>query len=221
MPYDRFIMEQIAGDLLDGPENRLERLPALGFFALGPVYYGDAKMFDQLDDRIDTLTRGFLGLTVACARCHDHKFDPITQKDYYALAGVFASSEYVEAPLAPPEVVEAYNRAQKAIEAQTKQIDNLLEKETKKLTETMTSEISKYMIAAWKIQNQRKSQPDKSVEEAAKEHELAELRSGAVDEIFNPPPEEPNDLIWLFGFKRWKSRIRRLICPRMKPPQRK
>jgi hypothetical protein len=100
MPYDRFVREQIAADLLDGPE-RLENLPALGFFALGPVYYGDPKRLDQIDDRIDTLTRGFLGLTVACARCHDHKYDPIATKDYYALAGVFASTDYVEVSLEP------------------------------------------------------------------------------------------------------------------------
>jgi hypothetical protein len=98
MPYDRFVMEQIAADLLDEP-GRLERLPALGFFALGPVYYGDPKRLDQYDDRIDTLTRGFLGLTVACARCHDHKFDPIATKDYYSLAGIIASTEYVEVSL--------------------------------------------------------------------------------------------------------------------------
>ncbi len=100
MPYDRFVTEQLAADLLDGP-GRVERLPALGFFALGPVYYGDPKKLDQIDDRIDTLTRGFLGLTVACARCHDHKFDPISTKDYYALAGVFASTDYHEVSLEP------------------------------------------------------------------------------------------------------------------------
>jgi cytochrome c553 len=94
MPYDRFITEQIAGDLLDGPD-RPGRLAALGFFSLGPVYYGKA-VADELDDRVDTLTRGFLGLTVACARCHDHKFDPISSKDYYGLAGVFASTDYKE-----------------------------------------------------------------------------------------------------------------------------
>ena len=77
MPYDRFVQEQIAADLLDRPDRR-DNLPALGFFALGPVYYGDPKKLDQYDDRIDTLSRGFLGLTVACARCHDHKFDPIS-----------------------------------------------------------------------------------------------------------------------------------------------
>ena len=104
LPYDRFVTEQIAADLLDGP-GRLERLPAVGFFALGPVYYGDPKRLDQIDDRIDTLSRGFLGLTVACARCHDHKFDPISTKDYYALAGVFASTDYAEVPLAPVKEV--------------------------------------------------------------------------------------------------------------------
>lgn len=105
LPYDQFIREQLAADLLAEP-NRLDRLPALGFLSLGPVYYGDPKKLDQMDDRIDTVTRGFLGLTVACARCHDHKFDPIPTRDYYALAGVFASTEYMEVPLVPPQAVE-------------------------------------------------------------------------------------------------------------------
>ncbi len=106
LPYDRFAQEQIAADLLEGPD-RKENLPALGFFALGPVYYGDPKKLDQIDDRIDTLCRGFLGLTVACARCHDHKFDPIPTRDYYALAGVFASTEYREVPLVPQAEADA------------------------------------------------------------------------------------------------------------------
>jgi mono/diheme cytochrome c family protein len=94
MPYDRFVREQIAGDLIEGP-GRAGRLAATGFFALGPVYYGKATA-DELDDRVDTLARGFLGLTVACARCHDHKFDPIPQRDYFSLAGVFSSTDYRE-----------------------------------------------------------------------------------------------------------------------------
>ncbi len=94
LPYDRFIQMQIAGDLLEGSD-RADRLAALGFFSLGPVYYGRATA-DELDDRLDTLARGFLGLTVACARCHDHKFDPIPTRDYYSLAGVFASTDYRE-----------------------------------------------------------------------------------------------------------------------------
>jgi mono/diheme cytochrome c family protein/cytochrome c553 len=94
LPYDRFVTDQLAGDLLDGP-GRADRLAATGFFALGPIYYGRATA-DEWDDRVDTLARGFLGLTVACARCHDHKFDPIPTRDYYSLAGVFASTDYRE-----------------------------------------------------------------------------------------------------------------------------
>jgi mono/diheme cytochrome c family protein len=104
LPYDRFIKEQLAADLLGGPD-RQENLAALGFFALGPVYYGDPRKLDQYDDRIDTLTRGVLGLTVACARCHDHKFDPIPTRDYYGLAGVFASTDYEAVPVGTPEEV--------------------------------------------------------------------------------------------------------------------
>jgi cytochrome c553 len=119
MPFDKFIKEQIAADLLSEPGLK-ERLPALGFFAVGPVYYGDPKKLDQLDDRIDTLTRGFLGLTVACARCHDHKFDPIPTTDYYALAGIFASTEYTEVPLVPQAVVEEAKRKQSAADKKKK-----------------------------------------------------------------------------------------------------
>jgi mono/diheme cytochrome c family protein len=110
LPYDDFVRQQIAADLIDG-EDKLARLPALGFFACGPVYYGDKQGMDQISDRIDTLSRGFLGLTVACARCHDHKFDPISTVDYYALAGVFASTEYVETPLVSAEEVAAAEKA--------------------------------------------------------------------------------------------------------------
>ena len=137
LPYDRFIVEQIAGDLVDGPD-RLDRLAALGFFACGPVYYGDAKKHDQYADRIDTLTRGFLGLTVACARCHDHKYDPIPTTDYYALAGIFASTEYVEAPAAPKEQVEAYDKAQATIAAKDKEITAFLKAEAARLNQKVT-----------------------------------------------------------------------------------
>jgi hypothetical protein len=132
MSYDRFLREQIAGDLLPD-SGRQERLPALGFFALGPVYYGDAKQFDQYADRIDTLSRAALGLTVACARCHDHKYDPIPTTDYYALAGVFASTEYVEAPFAPKEQVDAYEKAQGAVQKKTQELNAYLKAEADRL----------------------------------------------------------------------------------------
>ena len=89
---------------------------------------GEAKAAEaaELDDRVDTLGRGFLGLTVACARCHDHKFDPITTQDYYALAGVFKSSRYVETPLAPPDVVEKFNQGQEKIKQQEAKVKEFL-----------------------------------------------------------------------------------------------
>ncbi|MFO0909495.1 MAG: PSD1 and planctomycete cytochrome C domain-containing protein [Isosphaeraceae bacterium] len=124
LPYNQFVEAQIAGDLLNEP-GREDRLAALGFFALGPVYYGKA-VADELDDRIDTLSRGFLGLTVACARCHDHKFDPIPTTDYYALSGIFASTRYKEYPAVPPEVVARFEGAKAAVQAKSAEVDAFL-----------------------------------------------------------------------------------------------
>ena len=100
LPYDDFLRRQLATDLIFPDEKK--EFPALGFMGLGPKYYrrGDlAVMADEWEDRVDTLTRGVLGLTVACSRCHDHFFDPIPSEDYYALAGVFASTEMFNKPL--------------------------------------------------------------------------------------------------------------------------
>ncbi|KAF0173523.1 MAG: hypothetical protein FD161_3817 [Limisphaerales bacterium] len=96
LPYDQFIRFQLAADKF--PAAKPEDLAALGFLGLGPKYYNRGRievMADEWEDRVDTVTRATLGLTVACARCHDHKFEPITQRDYYALAGVFASVKMV------------------------------------------------------------------------------------------------------------------------------
>jgi hypothetical protein len=98
-PYDEFLLEQLAGDLLPAKDDteRNRRLIATGFLAIGPrgVNEKNEEQFrmDVVDDQIDTATRAILGLTVACARCHDHKFDPIPAADYYALAGIFRSTE--------------------------------------------------------------------------------------------------------------------------------
>jgi hypothetical protein len=97
-PYDRFIAEQIAGDLLPASTvaQRRDQIIGTGFLALGSLTLnsggGEPFSLDQIDDQIDATTRGFLALSVACARCHDHLYDPIAQLDYYALAGIFQSS---------------------------------------------------------------------------------------------------------------------------------
>ena len=96
LPYDRFARLQLAADKIEGVDK--SDIVALGFLGLGPKYYNRNRldvMADEWTDRVDTVTRTFLGLTVACARCHDHKYDPITQRDYYAFAGVFASTKMV------------------------------------------------------------------------------------------------------------------------------
>jgi hypothetical protein len=100
MPYDRFLKLQLAADLIE-PGDRANQA-ALGLLGLGPKYFGrnsPAVMADEWEDRVDTVGRGLLGLTVACARCHHHKFDPIPTEDYYALAGVFASTRMFNRPL--------------------------------------------------------------------------------------------------------------------------
>ena len=97
LPYDQFIREQIAGDLLPGagPE-RDARLVATGFLALGPKAFEERKRelfrMDMIDEQIEVIGRAFLGLSLACARCHDHKFDPVPTRDYYALAGILRST---------------------------------------------------------------------------------------------------------------------------------
>jgi PAS domain-containing protein len=98
-PYDQFIKEQLAGDLMGGsdPKVKAERMIATGFLALGAKTLNEQNglqfELDVADEQIDVTFQAFLGLTAACARCHDHKFDPIPQKDYYALAGIFRSTE--------------------------------------------------------------------------------------------------------------------------------
>jgi len=98
MPYDRFVMRQLAADLLDDDDPR--HLAALGLLTVGINLPRPTDVPENLDDRIDVVTRGFLGMSVACARCHDHKFDPVPQKDYYALYSVFLNSPDVLEPVA-------------------------------------------------------------------------------------------------------------------------
>src|SRR5581483_10856288 len=86
-PYNRFILEQIAADKLNAPDR--STLAAMGFLTVGEHFNDNIN--DIINDRIDVVTKGTLGLTVTCARCHDHKFDPIPTKDYYSLHGIFAS----------------------------------------------------------------------------------------------------------------------------------
>lgn len=141
MPYNVFVKAQIAGDQMPEPE---KYAPGLGFYSLSP---------EMQDDRVDATTRGFLGLTVACAQCHDHKFDPIPTQDYYSLQGVFASSELHEWPLAPKDVVEGWNKENKRVETQQAVIDKFYERQRKELAEILAAGTARYLLATRKLES--------------------------------------------------------------------
>ncbi len=176
MPYDRFVTAQLAADL-DGDELvRVRNLPALGFLGLGPWYYDNGAVeitrADERNDRVDAVSRGLLGLTVACARCHDHKYDPILTKDYYALAGVFLNTEYHEYPRAPKAVVEAWKAEEKKIEKKQELLGEYLSKESRQLAETLVFQASKYMQAAWRVTGEPKADKARVIDGEKLDYEL-------------------------------------------------
>ncbi|MDG2169854.1 MAG: DUF1549 and DUF1553 domain-containing protein [Opitutales bacterium] len=123
-PYDQFITEQIAADQMDLGEDN-SALAAMGFLTLGRTFFGRKDYI--IDDQIDVVTRGLQGLTVSCARCHDHKFDPIPIKDYYSLHGIFASSQDAkELPVIrhpdSEEDYQAYLEEQDRIDAEVREV---------------------------------------------------------------------------------------------------
>ena len=153
MPYDLFVKAQIAGDLLPR-EDRDKLLAGTGFLSLGVWYYGAVQApqarADERFDRIDAISRGFLGLTVGCARCHDHKYDPIAFKDYWAMDGIMASTVYREYPLAPEETVEAYREHDKKVKDLEDSIKKFLDEQSVQLSEMLAWKTSRYLLATWK-----------------------------------------------------------------------
>ncbi len=133
MPFDRFLMLQIAADRLVTGEDKRD-LAAMGYMTVGPRFL--QNIHDIIDDRLDTLGRGMMGLTISCARCHDHKFDPIPTADYYGLYGVFASASERLVPTMPvastPEgeafAVELKKRQDASESTLTKKRDQLLDR---------------------------------------------------------------------------------------------
>ena len=138
-PYNLFIIEQLAADKLPGTTKNLTNLCALGFLTVGDRFMEMRN--DIINDRIDVVTKGFLGLTVSCARCHDHKFDPIPTKDYYSLHGIFASTVEPSVERVIQKIVETadykdYYKQRTALEAEKeKQLEKLndIEKTKKKI----------------------------------------------------------------------------------------
>jgi hypothetical protein len=157
LPFDQFITHQLAGDLLPAPPSESahhEQITATGFLVLGPKMLAEQDkpklVMDIVDEQIDTVGRAFLGLTLGCARCHDHKFDPVPARDYYALAGVFKStrtmenlgfvSKFNERRVSTAEHIAAYEAHQKRLGDITNRIGKL------------TREANAALLAAQKVE---------------------------------------------------------------------
>jgi hypothetical protein len=174
MPYDRFVKLQIAADLmLTDDVDRIKHLPALGFFGLGAQYYKDnteilKALADELDERVDTVSRGLLGLTVACARCHDHKFDPVPTLDYYSLAGVFNSSKLTDMPLASRADAEKYQEGLRLAREADDKVKAFVRAEKSTFDVEQAGQIARYMQAVRAVQERRQREPMWSARNQAK-----------------------------------------------------
>jgi hypothetical protein len=159
LPYAQFVKAQLAGDLLD-EKIRYKTLPATGFLGLGPWYYDNGAVevtrADERHDRVDVVTRGFLGLTVACARCHDHKYDPIPTSDYYSLAGVFLNTAYHEYAQVPKKVLDQYTKVEEEIEKKQKVLQDIQTNLSNQLSEALAFQTSNYLQGVYEVVAQKR-----------------------------------------------------------------
>jgi mono/diheme cytochrome c family protein len=175
MPFSQFVKAQLAGDLMDA-KSRHKTLAGTGFIGLGPWYYDNGSTevtrADERHDRVDVVTRGFLGLTVACARCHDHKYDPIPQSDYYALSGVFANVTYEEYPLAPKSVVEEFRKIEDQIDLKNKILGEMQMNSSKNLGQSLAFQTANYLEAVYEVEGKGKKEKATVVEARKLDYEL-------------------------------------------------
>ncbi len=194
LPYTDFVRRQIAGDLLQptDPERiDTEALVATGLLAIADFVPGDVDkelmIADYVNDQIDVVGRAFLGLTLGCARCHDHKFDPISINDYYALAGIFFSTRLIPSPvlgntplvrvplLPKAEIQRIATKKTHAAELE-KQIQNLKMEADHEyldhLERLATGQTARYLLASWEFKNRRPGAPELSVADLAMAHNL-------------------------------------------------
>jgi len=146
LPFDRFVLEQLAADLLPLEDDK-RPLAAMGFLTLGRRFGNN--MHDIIDDRIDVVTRGLLGLTVACARCHDHKYDPIPTEDYYSLYGIFASSvEPAEPPLIEePAETDGYRAYKAELDKREAALNQFVEEKRGEMIAELRGQARDYLVS--------------------------------------------------------------------------
>jgi hypothetical protein len=179
LPYDRFIIEQVAGDLLPPPEPDgldTNAVIATGMYAIGNWGNGDADkdkiLTDIADDAVDVTGRAFLGLTLACARCHDHKFDPIPTADYYSMAGIFFSSHILakltpkgagetlmRIPLVSKAEMERRKQREVRIAELEKQIEKIQDEQVVALANNGRELTDRYLLAAWELRGSQDRLP--------------------------------------------------------------
>jgi cytochrome c553 len=174
MPYDQFLRLQIAGDKIPAKtkQEQEDYLTATSYLGAGPWVWDQAEPIqgraDERNERVDAVTRGTLGLTVACARCHNHKYDPVTQKDYYALLGVFANSTYKEYPTVSEAQAAAYESNQTKLEKLQISMMEFTRTESRQLADALAHQSATYMVAAWNVLGK----PKATIEEAASQAKL-------------------------------------------------
>ncbi|MEZ6032019.1 MAG: PSD1 and planctomycete cytochrome C domain-containing protein [Planctomycetaceae bacterium] len=195
LPIDEFIHLQIAGDLTGDPLQAI----ATGFFALGPTYQSDGgdpdsiaqSRAETLDDRVDILTRGLLGITGSCARCHDHKFDPIPQQDYYSLAGIFNNSAMRNLPVPAEDVDQRFNDHNQAVVELRKKIRSIRKQSRKNESNSNNDDASR-----------EKGAPEDKTQLDALTAELAEL------EKYTPPAQATAHTLYDTGSEDMKVALR-------------
>jgi mono/diheme cytochrome c family protein len=171
MSYDMFVKAQLAADLLD-PAIRDRHIPALGMNGNGIWIFhaspAPVERADEWHDKVDVTTKAFLGLTVGCARCHDHKYDAIYTKDYYQLTSVFASSRFKAYPRVPKSVVDEYEKQNKVLQKKNRALRQFLENASDLYAQMLFTQSEDYMLAAWKVETQKKA----TVESVADENKV-------------------------------------------------
>jgi mono/diheme cytochrome c family protein len=171
VPYDTFVKAQLAGDQMD-EKVRDKMVAGLGLNGLGVWSMNDSpppiERADEWHDKVDATTKALLGLTVGCARCHDHKYDPISQKDYYRLAGVFASTSFHAYPLVAKTAVDEYDGKKKELEEKEKKLKEFQEQLTELEARVLFSQTEDYMVGAWRVGSEKHA----TVESIAEQHKL-------------------------------------------------
>lgn len=191
-PFDRFIVEQLAADQLGLEGDDREALAAMGFLTVGRRFMN--RQPDIIDDQIDVITRGFLGISVSCARCHDHKYDPVPTADYYSLYGVFASSqEPAELPLlGEPKPSPEYDAFLQAQAAKQQEVDEWVEQRREATQEELRTRVADYLVFFAKAASKD------SKEKPQFQGERGPLRRAAVRrwQQFLANPKESSDPVW-------------------------